>query len=198
MGQAISALYKHTHSEGFWHKSQSSYFRVMIRIEKVALAEAEQLLAFSKKTFYEFFAHLNDLSNIDAYSSQAFTLQKMQSELANPDSEFYFALINDDIAGYLKLNFNNAQTELQDKKAVEIERIYVSAEHHGKHTGRSLLNFATDIAREKQIEYLWLGVWEHNNKAIGFYKNHGFEVFSRHDFLLGDDVQTDLMMRKMV
>jgi ribosomal protein S18 acetylase RimI-like enzyme len=170
----------------------------MIRIQKVTLAEAEQVLVFSKKTFYDFFAHLNDLSNIDTYSAEAFTLQKMQWELANPDSEFYFALLNDDTAGYLKLNFNNAQTELQDKKAAEIERIYVSAEHHGKHIGRGLLNFATDIAKARQLEYLWLGVWEHNDKAIGFYKHHGFEVFSSHDFLLGDDLQTDLMMRKMV
>jgi diamine N-acetyltransferase len=168
----------------------------MIRIQKVTLAEAEQLLAISKKTFYDFFAHLNDLSNIDAYSAQAFTLQKMQSELANPDSEFYFAIFDRDIAGYLKLNFNDAQTELRDQKAAEIERLYVPGEHHGKYIGRSLLNFATDIAREKQLEYLWLGVWEHNVKAIGFYKHHGFEVFSSHDFLLGDDLQTDLMMKR--
>jgi|SRR5665213_940275 len=170
----------------------------MVTIRKVELAEAGLLLNFSKNTFYEFFAHLNDLSNIDAYSAKAFTLQKMQSELSDSDSEFYFANLDNDIAGYLKLNFNNAQTELQDKNAVEIERIYVSDEYHGKHIGRSLLNFATDIAKERQLEYLWLGVWEHNDKAIGFYKHHGFEVFSRHDFLLGDDLQTDLMMRKMV
>ncbi len=170
----------------------------MITIRKVELAEAGSLLDFSKKTFYDFFAHLNDLSNIDAYSAVAFTLDKITSELSNPNSQFYFAMFNGQLAGYLKLNFGDAQTELQDKKALEIERIYVSAGHHGKHIGRSLLNFATDIARDKQLEYVWLGVWEHNDKAIGFYKHHGFEVFSRHDFLLGDDLQTDLMMRKMM
>jgi len=170
----------------------------MVTIRKVELAEAGILAAFSKKTFYDFFAHLNDLSNIDAYSAKAFTLQKMQSELANRDSEFYFAMLNEKVAGYLKLNFNDAQTELQDKKAAEVERIYVSAEHHGKHIGRSLLNFAADIARSRHLEYLWLGVWEHNDKAIGFYKYHGFEVFGSHDFLLGDDLQTDLMMKKVL
>lgn len=170
----------------------------MIRIQKVTLAETEQLLAFSKKTFYDFFAHLNDLSNIDAYSAKAFTLQKMRSELANPDSEFYFALLGNDLAGYLKINFNHAQTELQDKNAAEIERLYVSGEHHGKHIGRSLLNFAMDLAKSRKLEYVWLGVWEHNDKAIGFYKHHGFQVFSSHDFLLGDDLQTDLMMRKIL
>ncbi len=117
------------------------------------------------------------------------------SELTNPDSEFYFAMNEDDIAGYLKLNFNNAQTEFQDKNALEIERIYVSGEHHGKHIGRQMLDFAVDIAA-KQFDYVWLGVWEHNHKAIGFYEHHGFEIFSSHEFLLGDDRQTDLLMKK--
>ncbi|MDP9046776.1 MAG: GNAT family N-acetyltransferase [Bacteroidota bacterium] len=170
----------------------------MISIRRVELAEAGLLLDFSKKTFYDFFAHLNDLSNIEAYSATAFTLEKIQSELSNPDSEFYFAKLDNELAGYLKLNFDDAQTELQGEKALEIERIYVSAQHHGKHIGRGLLNFAADIARKKQLEYIWLGVWEHNDKAIGFYKHHGFEVFSSHKFLLGDDLQTDLLMRKMM
>jgi diamine N-acetyltransferase len=170
----------------------------MIAIRKVELAEAGLLADFSKKTFYDFFAHLNDLSDIDAYSANAFTLQKIFSELANRDSEFYFAMLNKEVAGYLKLNFNDAQTELQDKKAAEVERIYVSAEHHGKHIGRSLLNFAADIARNRYLEYLWLGVWEHNDKAIGFYKHHGFNIFGSHEFLLGNDRQTDLLMKKQL
>lgn len=170
----------------------------MIRIQKVTPAEAQQLLDLSKKTFYEFFAHLNDLSNIDAYSAKAFTLPQIQSELANPDSEFYFAMLDNDIAGYMKINFNDAQTELKDKNALEIERIYVSGQHHGKHIGRELLNFAVEIAKNKHFNYVWLGVWESNDKAIGFYRHHGFEIFSSHDFLLGEDRQTDLLMKRQL
>jgi ribosomal protein S18 acetylase RimI-like enzyme len=170
----------------------------MVTIKKVELAEAGSLLDFSKKTFYDFFAHLNDLSNIDAYSAAAFTLDKITSELSDPDSEFYFAILDGELAGYLKLNFGDAQTEFRDEKALEVERIYVSGEHHGKHIGRQLLNFAVETAINKQLDYVWLGVWEHNHKAIGFYRHHGFEVFSSHEFLLGDDRQTDLLMRKML
>ncbi|HWZ14406.1 MAG TPA: GNAT family N-acetyltransferase [Mucilaginibacter sp.] len=170
----------------------------MVTLRKVELAEAGLLLDFSKKTFYDFFAHLNDLSNIDAYSATAFTLDKIKSELSDPNSGFYFAMLDGQVAGYLKLNFADAQTEFRDEKALEVERIYVSGEHHGKHIGRQLLNFAVDTAINKQFEYVWLGVWEHNQKAIGFYQHHGFEVFSSHEFLLGDDRQIDLLMRKML
>jgi ribosomal protein S18 acetylase RimI-like enzyme len=170
----------------------------MVTLRKVELAEAGLLLDFSKKTFYDFFAHLNEPANIEAYASVAFTPQKMQAELSNPNSEFYFAMLDGQVAGYLKLNFADAQTEFRDEKALEVERIYVSGKHHGKHIGRQLLKFAVETAINRQLDFVWLGVWEHNHKAIGFYQHHGFEVFSSHEFLLGDDRQIDLLMRRML
>jgi diamine N-acetyltransferase len=168
----------------------------MITIRKVEIAEADTLLVLSKKTFYEFFAHLNDEANMEAYASVAFTPQCILDQLTNPDSEFYFALYEDDIVGYMKLNFNDAQNEFKDNDALEIERIYVSGEHHGKRIGKLLLDFAINIARNKQFDYVWLGVWEHNYKAMGFYEHNGFELCGSHEFLLGGDKQTDLLMRK--
>jgi len=170
----------------------------MVSIKKVEVAEVDTLLAYSKKIFYEFFAPVNDLVHMDAYAAVAFTPECMLGQLTNPDSEFYFALDEDNIVGYIKLNFNNAQTEFQDKNALEIERIYVSGKHHGRYIGRQLLDFAVDIALSKQFDYVWLGVWEHNHKAIGFYRRHGFEFCGSHEFLLGDDRQTDLLMKKLL
>jgi len=155
----------------------------MIILKKVEIADADILLSYSKKTFYEFFAHLNDPANMEVYSAVAFAPQK---------------IFEDKIAGYLKVNFNNAQTEFKDKNALEIERIYVSGEFHGKHIGKQLLNFAVETAINKHFDYVWLGVWEHNYKAIGFYEHNGFETFSSHEFMLGDDEQTDLLMRKIL
>ena len=170
----------------------------MITIKKVKLSDADKLLVLSKKTFFDFFSHLNDPANMDAYSVVAFTPQQMQAELANPESHFYFAMLNEEIAGYLKLNFGDAQAEFRDENAMEIARIYVLGEHHGKHIGTQLLNFAIAIAANANLEYVWLGVWEQNNNAIGFYKHNGFEVFSSHEFLLGDDKQNDLLMKKLI
>lgn len=170
----------------------------MVTIRKVEPAEAGLLLDFSKKTFHHFFGPVNSPASIEAYSAKAFTLEKIQTELLNPDSEFYFAVHEDHVAGYLKLNFGAAQTEALGDDAIEIERIYVAEEYHGKHIGRQLLNFAADIAKQKQLSAIWLGVWEHNSKAIGFYRHHGFEVFGSHDFLLGDELQTDLLMKKQL
>ncbi|MBP7822091.1 MAG: GNAT family N-acetyltransferase, partial [Saprospiraceae bacterium] len=99
------------------------------------------------------------------------------------------------VIGYLKLNFGSSQTELQDEKALEIERIYVSKEYHGKSVGQLLYDMAIQIAKQKNADYVWLGVWEENPRAINFYKKNGFVAFDKHIFKLGDDEQTDIMMK---
>ncbi len=170
----------------------------MVTIKKVEKPELNTLLQYSKKTFYEFFAHLNDPNHFEAYVAVAFAPEKMLSELTNPNSEFYFALIQGDIAGYIKLNCQDAQNEFKDENGLEVERIYVSGVYHGKHVGRQLLNFAIDRGIKLQKDFIWLGVWEHNQKAIGFYQHHGFEFCGSHDFILGEDRQTDLLMKKQL
>jgi ribosomal protein S18 acetylase RimI-like enzyme len=99
------------------------------------------------------------------------------------------------VIGYLKLNFGQSQTELQDNRALEIERIYVLKEFHGKSVGQLLYAKASQIARQKRADYVWLGVWEENPRAISFYKKNGFIEFDKHVFLLGKDEQTDIMMK---
>ncbi|WPU90992.1 GNAT family N-acetyltransferase [Mucilaginibacter sabulilitoris] len=167
-----------------------------IVLQRATLAYADTLLTFSRKTFFDFFAHLNDPANMEAYASTAFTTQKVKDELSNPDSHFYFAVLDGEITGYIKINFNAAQTELQDSQSLEVERIYVLAEHHGKKIGHQLLNFALQTARDMGLQYVWLGVWEHNQKAIDFYRKHGFDIFGSHPFMLGSEQQTDLLMKK--
>jgi len=170
----------------------------MVTIRKVETTELDTLIQFSRQTFYEFFAHLNDPLHFEAYTAVHFAPEKMLGELTNPDSGFYFALVGDEIAGYIKLNVNAAQIEFKEEKGLELERIYVSGEHHGKRIGKQLLQFAIQTAIDKQKEFIWLGVWEHNPKAIAFYRHHRFEVCGSHDFILGEDRQTDLLMKKAV
>lgn len=104
------------------------------------------------------------------YLNENFAEETLKIELSNIQSEFYFAKDNDRIIGYLKLNHAGAQTEKQFSNSLEIERIYVLKEFHGKKIGQFLLDFAINLAKEKQVNYLWLGVWERNEKAIRFYQ----------------------------
>jgi ribosomal protein S18 acetylase RimI-like enzyme len=166
-----------------------------IEIRKTGLRDIEQLQIIGRQTFLETFAEGNTEENMQKYLEEEFTEDKLRSEFANPNSEFYFALVHNKVIGYLKVNFGQAQTELKDQKALEIERIYVLKEFHGKKAGQILYDKALDIAKRAGADYVWLGVWEENPKAIHFYKKNGFVEFDKHVFKLGNDEQKDIMMK---
>ena len=166
-----------------------------IEITKVTTDDVAQLQKIGKETFYETFSAGNTEENMQQYLQNGFTTEKLTSELNDENSEFYFATLNSNVVGYLKLNFGQSQTELKDDKALEIERIYVLKEFHGKKVGQILYEKAMQIARQKKADYVWLGVWEENPRAINFYKKNGFVEFDKHIFKLGDDEQTDIMMK---
>jgi diamine N-acetyltransferase len=166
-----------------------------IEINKIEIRDIEQLQIIGKQTFFETFADQNTKENMQKYLEEGFTIDKLTTDLVNPSSEFYFAKLDNKVIGYLKINFGLAQTELKDKNTLEIERIYVLKEFHGKRVGQILYDVAFDIAKRTNADYLWLGVWEKNPRAISFYKKNGFIEFDKHIFKLGDDEQTDIMMK---
>lgn len=154
------------------------------------------LQAIGRKTFKEAFAANNSEENLAAYLEEGFSKQKLEAELRNENSQFYFALQGDEVIGYLKVNLGNAQSEKQDPNALEIERIYVLQQYHGKQVGVLLYEQALAIAKARKAPYMWLGVWEENPRAIRFYQKQGFVEFGEHIFQLGDDAQRDVLMKK--
>ena len=175
--------------------------RFMDRIDSVfiqnfTLNEVEALQAISRLTFYETFAEVNTEENMSSYLENDLSLERLSAELNNPNSEFFFASLDNEVIGYLKINCDSAQTEQKTANSIEIERIYVTKEFLGKNIGQLLLEHAFQIAREKGNEIVWLGVWEENKRAIRFYQKNGFEEFDKHIFMLGEDAQKDILMRK--
>ena len=166
-----------------------------LTINKIGVNEIESLQKISKQTFIEAFSEGNNEEDLSAYLEENLSMIKLRAELTNPDSQFYFATLNDEVIGYLKLNFGSAQTELEEESGVELERIYVLKEFYGKKAGQLLYAKALEIAQAVKAQYLWLGVWEKNLRAIRFYQKNGFVEFDKHLFRLGKDIQTDIMMK---
>jgi ribosomal protein S18 acetylase RimI-like enzyme len=166
-----------------------------IEIIKVKLADITDLQSIGRQTFFESFADQNTAEDMQKYLDNNLSIDKLKNELADKNSEFYFATLDNKVIGYLKINFGQAQTELKDKSSLEIERIYVLKDFHGKNVGQVLCNKAIDIAQQTKSDYVWLGVWEKNPRAINFYMKNGFVEFDKHIFMLGNDKQTDIMMR---
>lgn len=166
-----------------------------ITIEQINNRHIAALQQIGRQTFSETFAESNSAENMTKYLEEAYSFEKLNEELNNPNSFFYFAILYEKVIGYLKLNTGVSQTELKDNDALEIERIYVLKDFHGKKVGQLLFDKAITKAKEWHVAYVWLGVWEENKRALQFYTKNGFVEFDQHVFVLGDEAQTDIMMK---
>ena len=73
--------------------------------------------------------------------SESYNEKVLLNELNNPNSFHYFYKMNDQIAGYLKLNVGNAQTEPKGEDYLEIQRIYFYKTYQGGEEDKSLFNW---------------------------------------------------------
>lgn len=166
-----------------------------LHIVQVRPEDLASLRAVSLRTFVDTFAHLNTPENMAKYVAERLSLEQLGQELADSNSAFYFAELSGQRIGYLKVNYGAAQTDLREADSLEIERIYVVQEWLGKGVAQALLAHAETLARASGMRSIWLAVWEENPRAIRFYEKSGFVTFDKHIFVLGDDAQTDYMMR---
>jgi ribosomal protein S18 acetylase RimI-like enzyme len=166
-----------------------------IEIHRATIANIDELQKISRDTFLETFAHSTSEENMHHYLENNFSKEQLSKEIEQKHSAFYFAKLENAVIGYLKINYSGAQTELNDQKSLEVERIYIGKEFYGKGVGQRLLDFALQIAKQQKMVYVWLGVWEENHRAIQFYLKNGFISFDKHVFMLGDEAQTDYMMK---
>jgi ribosomal protein S18 acetylase RimI-like enzyme len=169
-----------------------------LKIIKLNTDNLEELVNISKITYANSFSNENTLENMQHYLDSSFNSKKLKQELANNESEFYFAKRDFETSGYLKFNFGNAQNDLKEINGMELERIYVLKSFQGKKIGKFLLNFTIEIAKKRKLDYVWLGVWDKNVKAIEFYKRNGFKIIGTHPFKMGNDIQTDYIMKRTI
>ena len=167
-----------------------------INIKPCTIEELSILQEVSIETFIETFKDQNSAENMNAYLERAFNPKQLEKELSNIFSRFFFVYFNNEVAGYLKVNTQDAQSENMGEDSLEIERIYVRAKFQKLGLGKYLINKALEIAVEQEKNKIWLGVWEKNEKAIAFYNKIGFVRAGTHSFHMGDEEQIDFIMIK--
>ncbi len=165
-------------------------------IRLATVADNLLIADLSRQTFYETFAGQNTAANMDKFMSEQFSKEKLMAEVGAPGNFFLLAFEGISPVGYVRLKEGAQIPEFGKKTAIEIARIYATRSSIGKGVGRALMQSSIETAKEMKKEIIWLGVWEKNRKAIEFYTKWGFEQFGTHVFQLGDDPQTDWLMKK--
>ncbi len=169
-----------------------------IEIKPCDAGDLKQLRRMGIETFEDTFASMNSRETMDDYLSASFSREKLLEELHDGHCLFYFLNVGGEPAGYLKLNHAPAQSDINDPESLEIERIYLRKIYKGKSLGRVLMDHALGVAGDLEKAYVWLGVWEKNVNAIAFYMKMGFHEAGRHAFQMGDELQNDLIMKRII
>ena len=165
-------------------------------IKPITTSDVEKLQKVSRETFKATFDPYTAPNDMVRFLEEDYETVKLVKEIENPNSRFYFLMVQNEIAGYLKINVGDAQTEHLRENALEVERIYLRSSFQHRGLGNVLLDFAEKTAREEGKDYMWLGVYEKNVPAQHFYKRHGFSKVSQHTFQVGRDPQTDWLLVK--
>ena len=164
-------------------------------LRKANLSDLPELLMLARTSFLQAFTAGNKPENVQAYLDEAFTETRLTQELEHPASTFLVASLAGKLVGYTKLNLSAAQTDVQDPDSVEVARLYTLQDVWGTGLGQLLLDAAFAFAKLEGKTWLWLGVWEHNARAIRFYEKNGLRIFGSHPFPFGDEIQNDWLMR---
>lgn len=165
-----------------------------------SLDDAAKLTHAAATFFADTFGDANRPEDMTAYLSSAFSEDRQRDELADPNNRVLLALdLGGELAGYVHLRFGvrPGGTPLpngDEERPVEIARLYAGRQWHGRGLGAQLMERCFTVCRDWGAGVVWLGVWEHNARAIAFYKKRGFQVIGEQSFLLGTDRQRDLVM----
>lgn len=166
------------------------------QIVPVEIKDVEALREIAMETYRDTFGDHITEDELGDYFNKDLALTQLQKEVADRNSQHYFLLVDGEIAGFLKLNEGEAQTEQELEDAFEIQRLYLRKAYHGKGLGKVLFEFALEKAYASGRTWAWLGVWEHNERAKSLYYQYGFEKFSQHEFWTGDQVDIDWLLKK--
>jgi ribosomal protein S18 acetylase RimI-like enzyme len=169
-----------------------------VTITEITEADIPELRALAIRVANDTFGHLNTPAAMQAFLERDYSIDSFKREFKEPDSRYFFIYDGDKTAGYLRLRKTQEVEHLLGANTIEIHRIYVDHAYHGKKVGDQLMQFAIDIAKESKRDWIWLGVWEGNPRAQRFYEKWGFEKFSEHDFYMGEERQTDWLLRKKI
>ncbi len=169
-----------------------------VHIRRAGIADAKLISELSEVTFFATFTGTCTDEDMHGFIQQFFNEKQMGEELQDPNDFYFIAFVDEVAAGYIWMKQDESEVPvIKNKKGIELKRIYVLKEYHSKKIGAALMKFALDFATENGYELLWLGVWEHNERAIQFYKKFGFEdTGAQHPFPIGNTPQTDNWMIK--
>lgn len=168
----------------------------MPAIRKANRNDAKQLARLAEKTFRDAFGPMNTVEDMDLHCQTSYSEAMQAGEIANPQILTLLAESTEGLVGFAQLRWGDAPDCVSAESPCEIQRFYVASHWHGKGVAQELMRASIQEAQSLGADVVWLGVWERNPRAIAFYQKFGFVEVGAHTFLLGSDLQRDIVMAR--
>ena len=160
------------------------------------MEDGPTLAELGARTFRETFEAICSSRDLAEFLAEAYGDAIQRTELADPSRPALVLEIDGVPAGFLQLRLGHREPCIEGVRPVELQRIYLLREAQGGGHGAALMAAALRLARAWGADVIWLGVWEHNDRALAFYARHGFRVAGDHVFMIGQQVDRDLILVK--
>jgi diamine N-acetyltransferase len=171
-----------------------------IKIRRVKIEDATILSELASKTFYDTFVRTCTAKDMEDFLFEYYNIEQVRKELNDVDDYFYFAEVDEIAVGYIRFKEDYSHYEKVNQwKALELKRLYILKDFHGKGVAQALIDFYFEYATKNNYELAWLGVWEFNFRAQKFYQKNGFmDTGDKHPFPIGSTPQTDIWYWKFL
>ena len=167
-----------------------------VSLRPATLSDAHALAALAERTFRDTFATQNSPQNMDAHCRTHYGEALQSAEIASTDHVTLVVEAGGVLLAYAQLRWGTAPACVSGAQAGEIRRFYVDAPWLGKGISHALMQACLEAVQERGSTTAWLGVWEHNPRAIAFYRKWGFTPVGEHCFAVGDDPQRDVILER--
>jgi ribosomal protein S18 acetylase RimI-like enzyme len=168
----------------------------MVTIAQAQVDDAEAIAALGARVFGETFSHATPPGDMRRFLEETFRPELQRAEVEDPQRRVLVARIEGELAGFAMVRRHHAEPQIKGPDPIELQRLYVDGRWHGRGVAQALMAEAFAFARGAGHRTIWLGVWEHNQRAQRFYRKYGFEVCGSHVFPVGGDPQIDLLMSR--
>jgi ribosomal protein S18 acetylase RimI-like enzyme len=170
----------------------------MPSIRRARSRDAKKLSEVAEATFRATFEAMNTAEHMEIHCQSSYGEEIQAAEISNPGMVTLLSEAEGRLVGYAQLRWGAAPGCVPAKRPGEIQRLYVIEDWHGKGMAQELMSACIEEVKQRGSDAVWLGVWEHNPRAISFYRKFGFVPAGEHTFLLGGDPQRDIIMVRAV
>lgn len=167
-------------------------------IRRAEPSDALRLAELAELTFRHTFEDSNTPEDMNIHCASYYSEAIQGREIADPKMATLVCEHDDQLVGFAQLRWGHTPDCIKAERPAEIQRLYVREAWHGKGVAPDLMAESIALAKAAGADQVWLGVWEHNPRALAFYRKWGFVEVGEHVFTVGSDPQRDIIMSQVL